>query len=66
VETDGAVDGRRETAKQRVRNLRDRENEHQIERQLGVGDAAVLMRRVDAKQRTALIVSRHAPLPAWN
>ena len=40
---------------QRVRDLRDRENEHQVEKQLGIGDAAVLVRRVYPVQRAAML-----------
>ena len=46
---------------QRVRELRDREDEDEIEEQLGVGDAAVPIRRDDTKQRAAWIFRRHAP-----
>ena len=37
-----------------MRNLRDRENEHQIEQQFGVGDAGMLVRHNGAKQRAAM------------
>jgi hypothetical protein len=48
---------------QRVRDLRDRENEYQVEKQFGVGDAAVLVRRVHPIQRAAMLVCRHRPAP---
>jgi hypothetical protein len=41
----------------------DRENEHQIEKQFGVGDAAMLVRHNGAKQRAAFIVPRHGNGP---
>ena len=50
--------------KQRVRDLSDRENEHQVEKQLGIGDAGVLMRGVHPVQRAAKLVCRHRPAPA--
>jgi hypothetical protein len=55
---------RREPAQQRVRYLRDRENEYQIEKQFGIGDAAVLVRRDLSIKRTAFAINRHARVPA--
>ena len=55
---------RREMREQRVRHLRDRKDEDEVEEQLGVGDAAVLVRHDRAKQRAACIVRhRCAPPP---
>jgi hypothetical protein len=48
---------------QRVRDLRHRENEYQVEKQLGIGDAAVLVRRMHPIQRAAMLVRCHRPAP---
>ena len=46
---------------QRVRKLGDREDEDEIEEQLGIGDPAVPIGRDDTKQRAARIFRRHCP-----
>jgi hypothetical protein len=45
-----------------MRQLRDGKDEDKIEKQLGVGDAAVLVRHDDAKHRAARIFLRHKAL----
>jgi hypothetical protein len=60
---DGAE--RREMVQQRVRQLRDGKDEDEIEQQLRIGDAAVLVRHDHAKHRAARIVRhRCGPLAA--
>jgi hypothetical protein len=42
-----------------VRDLRDRENEHQIEQEFGIGDARMLVRHDRAIQCAALTIFHH-------
>ena len=54
---------RREVLQQRMRDLRDREDEDEVEEQLRVGHAARLVRHDHAKHRAARIIRSHPRPP---
>ena len=55
---------RREMSQQRMRDLRDRKDEDEIEEQLGIGHAVVLVRRDLAKHRAVWLFRHRCPAAA--